>query len=115
MTKQKRYSKEFKNKVVQYYNDNPGLGYLSLARFFDISSDESVRRWVKEKQSRGDEAFTPIPKNTNTKKKNTKRKTNEISTDRWEDPQESNERIAFLEAENAYLKKLIALRKGDSD
>lgn len=111
VVKNNRYTKDFKEEVVQYYNDHPGLGYLSLARIFDLPSDESVRRWVKEKQARGDQAFTPRPKKAKTQKKNTKRKTKPISTERWEDPQEVNERMAFLEAENAYLKKLLALRK----
>lgn len=109
-----RYSKEFKEEVVRYYEDHPELGYLSLARIFDIPSDESVRRWVKEKQARGDEAFNPKPKKDLTKRK-VKRKTQEISSDYWEEPKEANERIAFLEAENAYLKKLIALRKEGSN
>ncbi|MBM7573741.1 transposase-like protein, partial [Aquibacillus albus] len=32
----KRYTKEFKEKVVQYYHDHEGLGYLSVARTFNI-------------------------------------------------------------------------------
>ncbi|MCQ6277047.1 hypothetical protein JMM81_19405 [Bacillus sp. V3B] len=69
---------------------------------------------MKEKEARGDEAFNPKPRKNPTKGK-IKRKTPEISSEYWEDPKDANERIAFLEAENAYLKKLLALRKEGSD
>ncbi|WLR50829.1 transposase [Bacillus tianshenii] len=62
MKKQNRYSKEFKEEIVQYYEEHPELGYLSIARIFDLPSDESVRRWVKQKQAHGDEAFKLKPR-----------------------------------------------------
>ncbi|MGA9288513.1 MAG: transposase [Anaerobacillus sp.] len=110
-----KYSKEFKEEIVQYYHDHPELGYLSIARIYDIPSDESVRRWIKEKEERGAQAFTPRPKSEKPTKKNVKKRTEVISTEQWEEPREANERVAFLEAENAYLKKLIALRKEGSN
>jgi len=109
----KRYSKEFKEKVVQYYHDHEGLGYLSVARTFDIPSDETVRIWIKKKEKDGDKAFDPKPRGKRTKeaRERIKKKTVPISTEEWEDPKDIVERMAFLEAENAYLKKLLMLRK----
>lgn len=96
-----RYSNEFKLKVVQYYNDHPEFGYLSVAREFNIPSDETVRNWIKLYQAHGEEGFVrkvfkPHPKHSS-----------------WMDPKTAQERIAYLEAENAYLKKLAELRGGD--
>ncbi|GAE95340.1 mobile element protein [Gracilibacillus boraciitolerans JCM 21714] len=112
MTK-KRYSREFKEEVVQYYHDHEGLGYLSVARAFDIPSDETVRIWIKKKEKDGDNAFAPKSrgKRTHEVKKRIKKKSAPISTEEWEDPRDIVERMAFLEAENAYLKKLLMLRK----
>ncbi|MBM7570710.1 transposase [Aquibacillus albus] len=109
----KRYTKEFKEKVVQYYYDHEGLGYLSVARTFDIPSDETVRKWVKKVEKEGSEAFATKPRKRRKKevREKIKKKTEPISTDDWEDPKDLVERIAFLEAENAYLKKLVMLRK----
>ena len=114
-----RYSKEFKEEVVQYYHDHEGLGYLSVARTFDIPSDETVRIWVKKKEKDGEKAFDPKPRGRNSneykKRVKIKKKTEPINTDEWENPRDVAERIAFLEAENAYLKKLLMLRKVGKD
>lgn len=107
----KRYTKEFKEKVVKYYFDHPGLGYLSVAREFNISSDESVRRWVKTKEAEGDQAFLPKKPKSKSRKKKVQKPTSILSTENWDNPKDAQERIAFLEAENAYLKKLVVLRK----
>lgn len=119
MINRKLYSKEFKEQVVNYYFEHEGLGYLSVARTFDIPSDETVRAWVKKKEADGDQAFDPKPRGRNSekfkKKGKIKKKTGPISTDEWENPEDSAERIAFLEAENAYLKKLLMLRKEERD
>ncbi|CQR46299.1 Transposase [Paraliobacillus sp. PM-2] len=108
----KRYSKEFKEKVVQYYHDHEGLGYLSVARVFDIPSDETVRTWIKKVEKEGSNAFDSKPRKSKIeRKKQIKKNTKPISADKWEDPKTMAERIAFLEAENAYIKKLIQLRE----
>lgn len=109
---EKRYSKAFKKKVVQYYHDHEGLGYLSVARAFDLPCDETVRTWVKKVEKEGSNAFDSKPKKRKIeRKKHIKKKTKPISTGEWEDPKTMAERIAFLEAENAYIKKLIQLRE----
>jgi transposase-like protein len=110
----KKYSKEFKEEVVAHYQAHPGLGYLSVARIFDIPSDETVRNWVKQKEQEGDLAFLPKAR-IRKDRDDIKKRSQPISSDEWEDPKDMQERIAFLEAENAYLKKLIALRKGEND
>ena len=109
------YSKTFKEKVVQFYHDHPGLGYLSVAREFQIPSPETVRKWIKEKEAKGEQAFSNKRKKRSSNKSEIKKQTAPVSTGSWTDPKDKDERIAFLEAENAYLKKLMALRKGEDD
>lgn len=92
-----------KEEVVKYYDDHPELEYLSLARIFDIPSDESVRRWVKEKQARGDDAFNPKPR-MNSNKGKIKRNAG-ISSDYWEESKEANESIAFFRGGECLFKK----------
>ena len=99
----KKYSKEFKLQVVKFYDEHPELGYLSVSREFNIPSDETVRKWVKLYQAHGEAGLEKI---RTTPCKNHKRSS-------WMDPQTAQERIAYLEAENDYLKKLMLLRKVD--
>lgn len=98
----KHYTKDFKIKVVTFYDEHPELGYLSVAREFGIKSDETVRTWVKKYQAHGEKAFDL---RYGRAKGSTKKRSS------WEDPKTAQERVAFLEAENAYLKKLIDLRR----
>lgn len=97
----KQYPTELKLKVVQFYDEHPELGYLSVAREFDIPSDETVRGWVKLHQAHGEEGLGPQKR----------AKHNYPKRSSWIDPKTAQERIAYLEAENAYLKKLMELRK----
>ena len=64
-----KYSKEFKLEVVQFYFDHKGLGYLTVAREFDVPSDETVRRWIKKYEAEGESAFNLKPTKPNEKKK----------------------------------------------
>ena len=43
----KKYSKEFKLKVVKYYLSNEHIGYLATAKYFNLPSEVAVLRWVK--------------------------------------------------------------------
>ena len=47
-----KYSNEFKLKVVQYHNKQK-LGIESTAKYFNIPSVQTVRKWVKRYQEHG--------------------------------------------------------------
>lgn len=47
-----KYSNEFKLKVVQYHNEQK-LGIESTAKYFNIPSVQTVRKWVKRYQEHG--------------------------------------------------------------
>ena len=47
-----KYSNDFKLKVVEFYlKENRGIRFV--ADYFNISSKESVRRWVKKYEKHG--------------------------------------------------------------
>lgn len=47
-----KYSDEFKLMVVQYHNKQK-LGIESTAKYFNIPSVQTVRKWVKRYQEHG--------------------------------------------------------------
>ncbi|MBS2970758.1 transposase [Metabacillus sp. KIGAM252] len=97
----KKYSAEYKKKVIKFYHDHADLGYLSVAREFGIPSDETVRRWIKKDQMKEE----PKPE------KQQGQTTRRCLPSGWPKPRTLMEEKAFSDAENAYLKKLLALRK----
>ncbi|WP_162356986.1 transposase [Metabacillus mangrovi] len=104
----KKYTEEMKKEVVQFYHDHPELGYLSVAREFGIPSDESVRRWVKKAQVEDREKSDKKAGEASPEKK-----TRRCLPSGWPQPRTALEEKALTDAENAYLKKLLELRKGD--
>lgn len=94
-----QYSFEVKKEVVQRYL--AGETKMDLAREFGLSSDQLVTSWSWERRKGGDEALKPKPKGRPKGSAVPKPLTEEEKLRR---------RIARLEAENAYLKKLRDLR-----
>ncbi|SUY80228.1 transposase IS3516c [Corynebacterium jeikeium] len=97
-TKQ-QYSFEFKKEVVERHLS--GETKMNLAREFNLSSDQLVSYWSRQWRKSGDEALKPKPKGRPKGSAVPKPLTEEEKLRR---------RIARLEAENAYLKKLRDLR-----
>lgn len=95
-TKQ-QYSFEIKKEVVQRHL--AGETKMDLAREFGLSSDQLVTSWSWE--WRGDEALKPKPKG---------RPKGSAAPKPLTEEEKLRRRIARLEAENAYLKKLRDLR-----
>ena len=58
-----KYSNDFKLKVVEFYlKENRGIRYV--ADYFNISSKESVRRWVKKYEKHGASGLVKRPKSS---------------------------------------------------
>ena len=97
-TKQ-QYSFEIKKEVVERHL--AGETRMDLAREFGLSSDILVRDWARKWRKGGDEALKPKPKG---------RPKGSAAPKRLSEEEKLRRRIARLEAENAYLKKLRDLR-----
>ena len=97
-TKQ-QYSFEIKKEVVERHL--AGETRMDLAREFGLSSDILVRDWARKWRKGGDEALKPKPKG---------RPKGSAAPKPLTEEEKLRRRIARLEAENAYLKKLRDLR-----
>ena len=73
------------------------VGYQKVSRMFGMEDTKCLRKWVKQYQEKGEDFFRNKEKN----KKNFLYKT----------PQTYEEKLEYLEAENAYLKELLGLSK----
>ena len=71
------------------------VGYQKVAEMFGMKDTRTLRRWVKQYQDYGEEFF-------NNKKINQK----EFM---YKTPQSYEEKILYLEVENAYLKELLGI------
>ena len=94
-----QYSFEVKKEVVQRYL--AGETKMDLAREFGLSSDQLVSYWSRQWRNGGDEALKPKPKG---------RPKGSAAPKPLTEEEKLRRRIARLEAENAYLKKLRDLR-----
>lgn len=97
-TKQ-RYSFELKKEVVTRFN--AGQSKMELAAEFGLSSDQTVKTWVRAWRHGGDEALRPKRRGRPHGPATSKPMSSEAQLRR---------RVEQLEAENAYLKKLRDLR-----
>ena len=71
------------------------VGYQKVAEMYGMKDTRTLRKWVKQYQDYGEEFF----KNKKVGKKEFMYKT----------PQSYEEKILYLEAENAYLKELLGI------
>lgn len=71
------------------------VGYRKVAEMYGMSDTRVLRKWVKQYQDYGEEFFY----NKKVKEKEFMYKT----------PQTYEEKILYLEAENAYLKELLGI------
>ena len=70
-------------------------GYKKVAEMFGMSDTRVLRKWVKQFEEYGEEYF-----------KNKKIAENKFM---YKNPQSYEEKILYLEAENAYLKELLGI------
>lgn len=71
------------------------VGYQKVAEMYGMKDTRALRKWVKQYQDYGEEFF-----------KNKKIKQKEFM---YKTPQSYQEKILYLEAENAYLKELLGI------
>lgn len=71
------------------------VGYQKVAEMYGMKDTRVLRRWVKQYQEYGEEFF-----------KNKKIKQKEFL---YKIPQSYEEKLLYLEAENAYLKELLGI------
>ena len=95
MGKTVEYPAEFKLKAIKIYLEGSHGGYQKVAEIFGMKDTRCLRTWVKQYQEYGEEFF----KNKQVVKKEFMYKT----------PQSYEEKIMYLEAENAYLKELLGI------
>ncbi|WNQ12862.1 transposase [Paenibacillus aurantius] len=93
----KTYDIEFKRRAVEMFVVE-GMGYKTVAKALSIN-DKMVRRWVSHYEREGLEGL--------------KEKRGTSSTGRPKKPATVEEELLQLRAENALLKKLIELQRGE--
>lgn len=71
------------------------VGYQKVAEMYGMKDTRTLRRWVQQYQEYGEEFF-----------KNKKIKQKEFM---YKTPQSYEEKLLYLEAENAYLKELLGI------
>ena len=71
------------------------VGYQKVAQMYGMKDTRALRKWVKQYQENGEEFFK--------KKKLTQKEF------MYKTPQSYEEKILYLEAENAYLKELLGI------
>ena len=71
------------------------VGYGKVAQMYGMKDTRALRKWVQQYQEYGEEFF-----------KNKKKAKQEFM---YKTPQSYEEKIMYLEAENAYLKELIGI------
>lgn len=102
----KHYSAAFKRKVLEtMWRD--GLSQRQAQAFFNIREMGAIGRWARQYHSSGLTALEPKPKGRRPMTK--KPSSTPIPPDGERSQEDLLEELAYLRAENAYLKKLDAL------
>lgn len=98
--KRKTYSKEFKLMVVEDYLSGKSGGITKIAKKYDIPKDYMVTRWTRTYKEFGIDGLGENRGKAGISKGRPRK--NKLSTE---------ERILRLEAENAYLRKIVEHRE----
>lgn len=98
--KRKTYSKEFKLMVVEDYLSGKSGGITKIAKKYDIPKDYMVTRWTRTYKEFGIDGLRENRGKAGIFKGRPRK--NKLSTE---------ERILRLEAENAYLRKIVEHRE----
>ena len=102
----KKYSPELKLKVVEEYLSSKGSSVF-IADKYALSSGKRVLVWVKQYKKYGEKYFYTETRGKTTKAENPKKG----RPKKYEKILSTEEKIKFLEMENAVLKKVMALRQ----
>lgn len=100
------YTPDFRLSVVEFALSNP-FSLATVAAKFDIPSYLTVERWIKLYRENGPDALNLI-KGSRRMRQHPKTPHADKSPDELT-PEEMREEIAFLRAQNDYIKKLRAL------
>lgn len=95
MGKTVEYPLDFKLKAIKMYLEGNHGGYRKVAEIFGMKDTKCLRKWVKQYEENGEKFF----KSKKLAKKEFLYKT----------PQSYEEKLEYLEAENAYLKGLLGI------
>ena len=98
--KRKTYSQEFKLMVVEYYLSEKSGGITKIAKKYDIPKDYMVTRWTRAYKEFGIDRLRENRGKTGISKCRPRK--NNLSAE---------EKILRLEAENAYLRKIVEHRE----
>ena len=117
MSKEKKYntkySPEFKLSVIIDMLDNE-LGYEETARKYCITGHHTIKDWEHIYLTEGAEGLMAERRRSKSKRRPKKEPSNiEIENDLVAENQRLKKRLAFLEMENEYLKKLDALIRAE--
>lgn len=113
MLKKKKYSPEFKLSVIIDMLDHE-LGYEETARKYCITGHHTVKDWAHIYLTEGAEGLMSECKRSKSKSRPSKKPSdNEIENDLVAENRRLKQRLAYLEMENEYLKKLDALIRAE--
>lgn len=115
IAKYSHYDAQFKLKVLQCVEQD-GLSAQQACIRFDIRGPSSIRQWKKLYDEGGVEALQPHrPQESSMPRKSSKqlKVTPAVPSDAELTPEQMLQELAYLRAENAYLKKLDALIQAD--
>lgn len=98
MRKNNQYTPEFKLQIIKEYLSSEEIGFLTLAKKYNIPSKETVRKWVLKYNQYGEEYFYQEQRGCSQK----------IPTCDL-DSMTLEEQNHYLRMENDILKKAIAL------
>ena len=113
-----KYSGEFKLSVLNYRHIHQ-LSYREAAEHFNIKQGSTIADWQRAYDSQGFEGLTGAPGRPKNKgdraMTNQDKQSRNLSQSGLEELIELREKTMYLEAENAYLKKLKALIQKQSN
>jgi transposase len=107
------YTPEFKLSVLRHMWDN-GLSYRQTAAVFNLPSSSHIGEWERRYQSGGPDGLCRRPKSLPNKMKSPTGKPAPSAPDQERTHEDLLKELNWLRMENAYLKKLKALREAKS-
>lgn len=101
-TKQQKYTKEFKIKVVKSYLSGEYGGLKKTAEYYELKDKRQVKDWLKIYKEKGTEAFLIETRGRLSSGRPRSAKLDEMSLE---------EQVKWLKMENDILKKAKALQR----
>jgi transposase len=111
--KRSRYDARFKLKVLRFMLAR-GLSCRQTAAVFDIRNPPCIALWKRQYDAGGLQALEPRPRGRPVKQSKPPTSSEPIKSDDARTKEELLEELNYLRMENAYLKKLDALIRSES-